>query len=327
MPLPAGAFQTLREAIVSQPAVARAVLEKDFGAGPRLDSLGAALAGDGAILHLTEGEPVVVLDHRTTSIGDSDHVRHSVVVAKDCHATLVDLNEQEAGRLAHTGLRIEVEAGGKLDHIKLIAQAGGAHLGGIAAHLGAGADYELNIVMLGTALVRQSVEIGLEGEGARARIRGALLVAGEEHLDLHARIEHGVPRCTSETQVRAVAARRGRAAVQSLVRVAPGARGSDARQMIRGLILSPKAEIDAKPELEILNDDVKCSHGTALGDLDPESIFYLRSRGVPEAQARALLTEAFISEILNGVAHAGARDLLRSKAQDWLAQAFGGGDG
>jgi Fe-S cluster assembly protein SufD len=130
--------------------------------------------------------------------------------------------------------------------------------------------------------------------------------------------------------VRAVAAGRGRAAVQSLIRVAPGAHGSDGRQLIRGLILSPRAEIDAKPELEILNDDVKCNHGTALGDLDGEAIFYLRSRGIPEFEARRLLVEAFLAKFLSRVEHAGAREMLEEATSFWLAstlRAQEGGDG
>lgn len=317
-PLRSAVFTTLRDAIAKQPDLARKVLGADTGEGAILDGLGAALATDGAILRLTNGA-VIVLDH---CAGPSAvHLRHKIVVEARAHVTLIELHSSLGDSLAHVGMQIDSEPGARLDHVKLITQ-GGTHLSGVAVHLGAAAQYDLTFVALGTVLIRQSLEIGLEGEGAIARVHGALLVAGEEHSDLHAAIGHTVPNCISETEVRAVAADRGRAAVQSLVRVAPNARASDGRQLIRGLILGERAEIDAKPELEILNDDVKCSHGTALGDLDAEAIFYLRARGIPEREARSLLVEAFIAELLERVPQEGARNLLHDRVRDWLARSL-----
>ncbi len=156
------------------------------------------------------------------------------------------------------------------------------------------------------------------GERASSRVKSIGLVTGEEHIDFNVLAQHGARHCRSEQEARVVAAGRGRGVVQSLVKVGPLAAGTDARQLIRGLILGERAEIDAKPELEILNDDVKCAHGTALGDLDAEAIFYLRARGIPEREARALLIEAFLGELIAGVAHAGARALLLERTRAWL---------
>ncbi len=299
--MPAGAFQTLRQAIAEDGGDARRVFGEETGEGEALSALGTALASDGAILTLRDGQTVVLNHH-----GDA-HVRHDVSVEMGA-ATLIELHGG-AQSLSHAGMHVRVAPGAKLTHIQVVTSAG-QHLGGVAVDVDHSGTYDLTLLAAGPALLRQDVLVRFEDEAAQARIRGVLLAANDEHLDLHARVEHGEPNGTSETQVRAVAIERGRVAAQSLVRVAPHARKTDARQLIRGLVLGDKAEIDAKPELEILNDDVKCAHGTALGDLDPEAVFYLRSRGVPETEARALLIEAFLAELIDQAPHEGARELL-----------------
>jgi len=157
-----------------------------------------------------------------------------------------------------------------------------------------------------------------EGEGAHAALGGTLLLKGQQHFDLTAEIDHAQPHGTSEMTARAVIAGRAKGVVQGAVRVAPDAQHTDANQQIRGLLLSERAEFDSKPELEILADDVKCAHGAASGDLDEDAIFYLRARGIPEAEARALLIEAFLEEGLAKIEKDALRDLLREEAQGWL---------
>jgi Fe-S cluster assembly protein SufD len=296
----------------------------DFNKFDPLAALNTALTLGGASVRIPAGEAAaIILDHRLIAVERvSVHPRHVIEVGEGARLTMIECHRPSNDHLTDEQMQITLAEGAQIDHIKLLAEGDAVHTAGVHATLAAGAAYSATILALGTRLARHAVTISLEGEGAAARLRGVVLATGEEHLDLNVRVDHNAPHCLSETEIRAVATERGRAAIQSLVRVAPRARGSDGRQLIRGLILSPRAEIDAKPELEILNDDVKCSHGTALGDLDAEAIFYLRARGVPEAAARALLAEAFLASLIERVQHEGARDMLLQSTRTWLAHAF-----
>lgn len=253
----------------------------------------------------------------------SVHARHTILVKPQARLTLVELHESAGDHLTNARTRIDVEEDASVLHVKLAAEAGAVHLSGVGVGLESGARYEAIFLVAGPSLARCAVDARFSGERARAIVNSIGLADKEEHIDFNIAADHAAPGCTSVQEARIVAWGSGHGVAQSLVRVAPGARGSDSRQMIRGLILGDRAEIDAKPELEILNDDVKASHGTALGDLDPEAIFYLSSRGVPEREARALLIEAFLAEILDKVSHEGARVLLWERARDWLRNSLG----
>jgi Fe-S cluster assembly protein SufD len=329
-----GTLRTLASVLRDEPARARALLEAAMAKGSALSTLSAGLARDGAIIEIAHNSSAtILLDHQPSRAERSSaHLLHHIVLGPAARATLI---ERHAAPTASDALRqitmsVSVGEGARLEHVRLIASPGSTLLGDLNVSLGRGAEYELTVLAAASRLAREQVTVRLEGQGASSRVIGALLVSDENHFDLNARNLHEAPGCRSEMEVRAVAAGRGRAAIQSLIRVAPGAHGSDGCQLIRGLILSPRAEIDAKPELEILNDDVKCNHGTALGDLDGEAIFYLRSRGIPEFEARRLLVEAFLAKLLSRVEHAGAREMLEEATSFWLAstlRAQEGGDG
>jgi Fe-S cluster assembly protein SufD len=320
---PIATLRTLASVLTEDPAGAKTLLEAAMAQGSALSALNAGLARDGAIIEVAENSSAtILLDHQPSGAGRSAaHLLHRLVLGLGARATLIERHEAPIAidELRQIAMSVSVGEGARLEHVRLISSPDSTHLSDLAVNLGRGAEYELTVLAAASRLARASVIVRLEGEGASSRVIGALLVSGEEHVDLNARILHEAPNCRSEMEVRAVAGARGRAAVQSLIRVAPGAHGSDGRQLIRGLILSPRAEIDAKPELEILNDDVKCSHGTALGDLDAGAIFYLRSRGIPEFEARRLLVEAFLGKLLSRVGHPGAREMLEEAASLWLA--------
>jgi Fe-S cluster assembly protein SufD len=321
--LPFATLRTLASLLKEDPARARTLLEAAMAQGSALSALNAGLARDGAIIEVEENSSAtILLDHQPAGAERSSaHLLHKLVLGPGAHATLVERQAAptEIDELRQIAMSVTVGAGARLEHVRLISSPGSTLLGELTVSLGRAAEYELTVLAAASRLAREHVIVRLEGQGASARLIGALLVSGESHIDVNARIMHEAPGCKSEMEVRAVAVGRGRAAVQSLIRVAPGAHGSDGRQLIRGLILSPRAEIDAKPELEILNDDVKCSHGTALGDLDAGAVFYLRSRGIPEFEARNVLVEAFLAKLLSRVGHAGAREMLEEAASGWLA--------
>jgi len=141
--------------------------------------------------------------------------------------------------------------------------------------------------------------VRLEGEGAGVSIDGLYLPRGDQHHDNPVLIEHAVPRCTSRQLYKGIAEERGHGVFNGHIIVWPGAEGSDASQTNKNLLLSEHAEIDTRPRLEIFTDDVKCTHGAAVGALDEDALFYLRSRGVPYEKARALLTYAFARELMD----------------------------
>jgi Fe-S cluster assembly protein SufD len=176
--------------------------------------------------------------------------------------------------------------------------------------------YEL---ALGAALSRVATHVSLRGAGADASLSGLLMPGGTQHLDTFTCIEHAAGHTTSSEEYRGIAAGRGRAVFRGKVVVRADAQHIDARQSIRNLLLSDTAEIDSRPELEIYANDVKCSHGATTGQLDSAALFYLRSRGVPEAQARRLLIRAFAESIVTKIKHAAVAQFIERHLEQRFA--------
>ncbi|MDW8479057.1 MAG: SufD family Fe-S cluster assembly protein [Xanthomonadales bacterium] len=164
-----------------------------------------------------------------------------------------------------------------------------------------GSALELLALDRGGELVRGEWRAALRGREARCMVSGVARVTGARHLEHALEVRHLAPATAAEVRFRGVAEDRGRAVFTGTLYVAPGADGTETRLSSRNLLLSPQAEIDTRPVLEIHNDEVVAGHGATVGQLDPEALFYLRSRGIPEAAARALLIEAFLGELLAGV--------------------------
>ena len=160
------------------------------------------------------------------------------------------------------------------------------HVSTTYADIEAGATYDSFTLNLGARLSRTEVHAQLTGTGAAAHLNAAQLLAGSQHADFTSVVGHTAPGCTSRQTVKNVLAGRSRGVFQGKIEVARQAQKTDGYQMNQALLLSPFAEVDSKPELEIFADDVKCSHGATVGELDAEQMFYLRSRGVPDAEAR-----------------------------------------
>jgi Fe-S cluster assembly protein SufD len=150
-------------------------------------------------------------------------------------------------------------------------------------------------------IVRSDVDVALQAHSAATQLNGLLFTTGSQHHELHAEIRHAVAHTASRTHVRTVVNDTGRAACNSKVIVAPGARRTVSEQDFRNLLLANGAEADTRPQLEIYNEDVKCNHGATTGRLDPNMLFYLRSRGLDAATARSLLTYAFVTDLLQGL--------------------------
>jgi Fe-S cluster assembly protein SufD len=165
----------------------------------------------------------------------------------------------------------------------------------------ANSQYRAHFMQGGRKLSRTEIDITLAGDGAEADLSGVSVLGDRAHADITTRIVHAVPNTTSRQLFKKVAGGHSRAVYQGKITVREGAIGSDSRQTAKALLLGNHAEADLKPELEILADDVKCAHGAAVGDLDADSLFYLRARGIPEHEARGMLVHAFLQEVVDGI--------------------------
>jgi Fe-S cluster assembly protein SufD len=168
-------------------------------------------------------------------------------------------------------------------------------------------------------LVRNHLLATFKGEGAKLDISGCFLGRGADHIDTTLVVDHAVPGCESRELFKGVLADRARGVFQGKVIVRPGAQKSDGKQMAQALMLSEEAEFDSKPELEIYADDVVCGHGSTAAEIDEDLMFYLRSRGIPPAEARAMLIESFVREALEKIEDERLREALSAIAVRRLA--------
>jgi Fe-S cluster assembly protein SufD len=170
----------------------------------------------------------------------------------------------------------------------------------------------------GARVSRQNGTYEFRGEGGDARISGSYLLSGKQHADTRLLVDHCVPRCTSRELFKCVMDESARGVFQGKVVVERDAQKTDGKQSSHALLLSPSAEFDAKPELEIYADDVICGHGATSGDIDENQLFYLRSRGITEAEAKSMLIAAFVEEAFEAIGHDGIRAALSAFAASWL---------
>ena len=178
---------------------------------------------------------------------------------------------------------------------------GAFHTGAVFARVAGGGTFTSRSFALGGRLTRRDVYVTFAGPGAVATLEGVFVTTGSDLVDHHTTIDHAVPECTSRESFKGVLAGKSRGVFNGAVVIRPGAQKSDARQHNHNLLLSDDATVNSKPELMIFADDVKCGHGATVGELDPAALFYLRARGIGEAEARALLTRAFVREIVDHI--------------------------
>lgn len=220
--------------------------------------------------------------------------------------------------LAPRFTRIRLARGAKLTRVVIQAASHGVILDGARVSVGAGATFRQFILAEGARLARIETQVDVEGEAARVELHGVYAVGRDRHADLTSIVTHKAHGGTTEQLIKGVADEGGRGVFQGRIVVERGAQKTDARQHHRGVMLADGAEIFAKPELMIHADDVGCAHGNTIGGLDETALFYLRSRGIPEAEARALLTEAFLLEAVPAGLPAEMRAELEERIGAWL---------
>ena len=268
--------------------------------------LNAALARDGALLRVDAGVHVTAPLHLVfvgvPAEGDQAwHLRHAIDIGAGADVGLVEHHFATAAH-AHLGtasLSVSLAPGAQLAHLRVQAEAVGATLFlRTDATLAEDARYRRLDLELGGGLSRHEFGCTLAGNGADVQADGVLLGAGRRHLDTRLNIDHVAHDTRCDLAWRGLAADRSRAVLHGGILIRAGADGSNAALSSRNLLLSDQAEIDAQPVLEIHADEVQAAHGAAVGGLDPTALFYLRSRGLPEADARRLLTTAFCRHVL-----------------------------
>lgn len=219
---------------------------------------------------------------------------------------------------------IEIAEDAAVEHYKVQqASAGAYHVAALEAKLAAGASFHSWAVSLGARLSRHDIDVTLDHEHARCSLDGLYVANGRQHVDFHTNVEHAAPRCESNEYYKGIAGGRGRGVFNGRVHVHPDAQKTEAHQTNRNLLLSRNAEIDTKPQLEIHADDVKCSHGATIGQLDEQMLFYLRSRGIPENAARGMLTYGFARDVVDRI----DRSELRESVGATVLEHLPGGDG
>jgi Fe-S cluster assembly protein SufD len=216
---------------------------------------------------------------------------------------------------------VTVGKGATLHHAKVAVDEGKAlHLSNCDVTLEADATYRNFQFSAGLGLARNGLNVIFEGEGSKLDLSGAYLARHSEHIDTTLVVDHAVPRCESRELFKGVIDDHGRGVFQGKIIVRPDAQKTDGKQMSQALMLSEDAEFDSKPELEIFADDVVCGHGTTAAELDADLLFYCRSRGIPEKEARALMIESFIGEAIEKVENEQLRDALMAYAMQWLGR-------
>jgi Fe-S cluster assembly protein SufD len=277
-------------------------------------ALAAALAPKRLVLTVTAAldRPILLLR------GPGAPMRIAVEVAGGGAVTLVEVIEAQAGLSAGL-IEAQVASGGALTRISL--QRGGAgaiEIGHADVALAPGASYAAAGLALGGRFARAETFVTLNGPDAACRIDGAYLLAGSAHADATTRVTHAGPGGATTELFKGAVRDRARGVFQGKIVVAKDAQHTDARQNHHALMLNEGCEIDAKPELEIWADDVQCAHGNTIGALDENALFYARARGIPDAQARAMLTDAFIAEAFDRIEDETLRGWLQATAQAWL---------
>jgi Fe-S cluster assembly protein SufD len=330
-PVPSGLLlESLGRVQEETPAVLDALrVPRGEREGHALVALNAALSPGGTLLRVLPGvqvRPTLHLVYLSASRGrlTMSHPRTVVMAQPGSRLSLVEsfLGHDDDTYLTNAFTEVVVGDGAEVQHGRVQLESRRAtHLGMVRVTQGADGYYALHTTSLGSALGRHQVDVRLAQPGAACVLDGLFLGRDRQHLDHHTEVEHAAGRCTSAQEYRGVVDGEARGVFSGRILVQPGAQRTDASQHSRNLVLSPGARVDAKPQLVIHTDDVKCSHGATVGQLDDEPLFYLRSRGIPLDEARGILTYAFVADVVRRAPHASLRSLVHRLVAARLAHA------
>lgn len=299
---------SLDQALAQEPDLLAARVNGVAGDGAHLfAALNGAELGDGLLLIL---EPGVILDRPIELLHlavptDSPQLaqpRHLLTLGRGAAATLIERYVSLTPERHGTNSLLEIELGpaARLEHHRLQEEGPQAcHLSGLYLRQGGDSRYRATQFSLGAGWSRTDLSVGFAGRGAECEIDGLYLAGDRQLTGLHLDVRHQVPGCVSRQHLKGILHGAGRAVLDGRIRVDPDAQHTDAQLRNANLLLSRDAEVDSKPQLEIYADDVRCSHGATVGQLDPDGLFYLRARGIDTLEAQRLLCMGFAEEILD----------------------------
>lgn len=305
--LPGVSVQGLADALERDPGLLSDALRvPGDDADDRYALLAEAFTDDGVVIRIDDEARVgefLYLVHANSGRAPST-TRVFIDAGRHSRLQLVEhfLGTEGEASLANLACEIRLADGAQVEHLRLHQQqASAAQVETLKLTQARDSQYRQQLFMLGARLLRSNLHARLEGQAAACELSGLFMVDGSRQADLYTLIEHVAGHTRSRELVRGVATDRGRGSFNGRILVGPGATKADSSQSSRNLLLSPLAEIDARPQLEILTDDVKCSHGATTGSLDPNQLFYLLSRGIDPETARGLLTFAFCEDVVSQV--------------------------
>jgi len=270
-------------------------------------ALNTAYCQDGYVLKLAKNaviEDVLEIYFVATQADTVSHSRNLIIAEANSQCTIVERHIGSDGTSYLSNSVTEIVAGDNahIDHYKIQQESDEAfHIGGVFINQAANSQVKNHNVALNGLVTRNDVNCNLLGQGAHMEMNGLVLGKGRQHIDNHTEINHAVPNCTSDEYYKTVLDDHSRSVFRGRIIVAQDAQLTNADQQNNNLLLSKTAEADTKPQLEIYADDVKCSHGATVGQLDPKSLFYLQSRGINTESANALLTFAFANEVIERI--------------------------
>ena len=292
---------------------------------PGYAALNTVLMQDGGVCRIADNvsveKPVQFIFVSTENSSAELHLRNLIVAGVNSKATVMQSFVSLGASSGFSDVVTEVilGQGANLRHVTHQDQSATAwHIGLITASVGRDAQFDSFVLSSGARLARNEIRLRLDGEGADCSLNGIALVRDRQHCDNTTDVDHAISHCHSSQIYKNVLDNRAHTVFQGRVHVAPDAQKTDAHQMNRNLLLSRNAHADSKPELIIHADDVKCSHGATVGDLDQEALFYLQSRGIDPETARNMMVHAFAAELLEALPEDSIRPYLENAVSSWL---------
>lgn len=303
----------------SDPERLASLLEANVEAGSTFQALNTALLGDGVLIEIDTDVRLREPLHLVMLGAGNDLLRGPRVLVRaerNSELRLIEeyLSVDAANGLTNSVCEVSLGSGATLYHHRLANESlHSAHIGRVAVSVAEHGNYVSDSLAFGGRLTRLDIDVALVGRGARCRLNGLFVAAGQQHVDHHTRVDHRVGDTHSSELYRGILDGRSRGVFNGKVVVARGAQQITAQQTSNNLLLSRQAEVDTKPELEIYADDVSCTHGATVGELDGAALFYLRSRGMSAAVARALLTYAFAQKVVDEIPLPGVRRWIETR--------------
>lgn len=314
-------LKCLSQALNDDPDSVHSEIQEDHDHSLAFELFNSAFMSDGAVIRIREQVVVerpihliFISRHRAQAV--TSNIRNIIICGKHSRATVIEsyVGDDDSNNFTNSVTRIVMQPEAHLGHYKIQSESETSyHIGQLHARQHNDSCLRSYSIALGGRLARTDITTLLSGENARADMLGIYLPHGKQHIDHHTLADHRSPNCVSNEHYRGVINDHGRSVFNGKVIVRPGAEKTDARQENHNLMLSDDGEVDTKPELEIYADDVKCSHGATIGQVDQDALFYLRARGIDMETANQLLTHAFLKEPLAAV--------VNSELKAWINNA------